>query len=577
VVIDRWPPFIGEAAKRTPPTEEFRGNKTTPLPHPEWQIRRGKLMRPDVLSRLETGTAFIKDLIADVKKGEIKIPQFQRKFVWKEKQAFDLLDSIASNYPVGSLLFWKTPDKLAIERNIGDFRLPETDDLTPTSYVLDGQQRITVIYSCLGAPDSEEGFAAGFNLQNESFLEKPPQHDPLVFPLRWMYDTTKMLDFRTGLRTYPERENYQKLLDNLINAITNYRVPIVILKDLSIEEVCPIFERINSSGTKLSMFDLMVAATWSHRQFDLNEEATNIASALEAKGFDTIERDTILKCLTAVKFGGIKKEQILSLRNIPKEEMEDLVEVTSEALLKAVDLLSTEFKVYCWDFLPYEALIIVLSYICSRVDVLSGEKLVRLRQWFWRASFSERYRVGGEGFVSKDLEEIHKFIIEEQGAPDFIGEIPSAERLTKSIFRIVNSRARAFILALATKKPKNITNGAVIDTTEALSRFNKKQFHHVYPRAYLRRISEPHEHNSLVNICMLAASENSAISDTDPHVYLPKCIKLLRENAEPVFESNLLPSPRLFRYGNASYEEFLRERCELLTEYVKDLCRGTIR
>src|SRR5690349_8853339 len=99
---------------------------------------RRRIMPPIAPSRLETGTAFIKDLISDIKKGEIKIPQFQRKFIWKEQQAIDLLDSIAKTYPIGSLLLWKTKVKLHVERNIGDFRLPETDDLTPTDYVLDG-------------------------------------------------------------------------------------------------------------------------------------------------------------------------------------------------------------------------------------------------------------------------------------------------------------------------------------------------------------------------------------------------------------------------------------------------------
>ncbi|MGV1099917.1 DUF262 domain-containing protein [Thiovibrio sp. JS02] len=104
-------------------------------------------MKANIASRLGTGTPFLKDLITGVKKGEIKVPQFQRKFVWKEEQALNLLDSIASNYPVGSLLLWKTSNKLAAERNLGEFKLPETDDLTPTDYVLDGQQRLTVIYS----------------------------------------------------------------------------------------------------------------------------------------------------------------------------------------------------------------------------------------------------------------------------------------------------------------------------------------------------------------------------------------------------------------------------------------------
>src|SRR5258706_10812683 len=108
-------------------------------------------MRHNIESRLSTETPLIKDLITDVSRGEIKIPKFQRKFVWDDEQALDLLDSIANNYPVGSLLLWKTHTKLSEERNIGNFKLPEARDLVPTQYVLDGQQRLTVIYSCLGA------------------------------------------------------------------------------------------------------------------------------------------------------------------------------------------------------------------------------------------------------------------------------------------------------------------------------------------------------------------------------------------------------------------------------------------
>src|SRR4051794_39915448 len=108
-----------------------------------------RYMAPNIHSRLSTDTRNVSSLNEDIRRGEIKIPQFQRPFVWKEEQALDLLDSIANHYPIGSLLLWKTQSKLAVERNIGDFLLPKTDDLTPTDYVLDGQQRLTVIYSCL--------------------------------------------------------------------------------------------------------------------------------------------------------------------------------------------------------------------------------------------------------------------------------------------------------------------------------------------------------------------------------------------------------------------------------------------
>ncbi|MDB6057251.1 MAG: hypothetical protein JWO95_1095, partial [Verrucomicrobiales bacterium] len=256
-------------------------------------------IKSNVGSRLETKTSFIRDLVADIQKGEVKIPQFQRKFVWKEDQALDLLDSISNNYPVGSLLLWRTNSKLAVERNIGDFKLPKTDDHSPTDYVLDGQQRITVVYSCLGAPPEELGFAAGYDLQEEKFVVLIERAAPNVFPMRWLFNTTKLLNFRTGLQTSQSAATYQQRLDDVVEAFTSYRLPVVVLKELSVEEVCPIFERINSSGTKLSMYDLMVAATWSPR-FDLNELSKKIATSLEVKGFESIEPTTILKCLTAV-------------------------------------------------------------------------------------------------------------------------------------------------------------------------------------------------------------------------------------------------------------------------------------
>jgi len=528
----------------------------------------------DILSRLQTDTTFLKNIIDDVKKGEIKIPQFQRKFVWKEQQALDLLDSIANNYPIGSLLLWRTQVKLATERNIGDFRLPETDDLTPTDYVLDGQQRITVIYSCLGAPDTETGFAVVFDLQKNVFQPKPDQHNALSFPLRWLYETTKLLDFRTGLKTYPDHETYQTRLDALIAAFTNYKLPVVTLKDLSIEEVCPIFERINSSGTKLSTYDLMVAATWS-QTFDLNDETGKIATALEPKGFGTIDPNTLLKCLAAVKFASIKKDDILALRNVA-DEMDALVDDTSSALLKAVDLLSTEFRIHSWDFLPYEALLIVITYAFSKAHGLSTDQLKRIRIWFWRAAFAERYRVGGENFVTNDLKVVLNFVTEGLGDSADLGVPPSREQVANTIFRINNSRARAFVLSLAVRRPRNITNGASIDTAEALSIFNKKQFHHVFPRAHLRRIEAPEEHNSIINICMLTASENNSISDDDPKEYVPECVAKLGDSADAVFQSNLLPPPSDFDYTIRTYADFLASRSAIVSEYIARLCEGDI-
>ncbi|WP_189081801.1 DUF262 domain-containing protein [Mangrovihabitans endophyticus] len=532
-------------------------------------------MRANVASKLETKTPILADLIKDVRDGLIKVPQFQRPFVWKVNQARDLLDSIGSNYPIGSLLLWKTTEKLAVERNIGDFRLPETEELSPTDYVLDGQQRMTVIYAALGADPMDSGFSAVYNLQEQEFVAPAEDSYSLVeFPLRWMYRTTELLNFRTALQSHPKASELQTRLDELVHVFANYRVPVVILKGLTVEEVCPIFERINNSATKLSIFDLMVAATWS-KSFDLNDKADDISLSLASKSYGDIPRNTVLKCLSAIENRSVAKERIMGLRKRSADQMDDLVVRTKKALMRAVDQLVTDFKIYSVDFLPYEAHLVILAYIWANNPTLSAEQLRRVRQWFWRTAFSERYRGASENFISKDLEGIQKFVID-GGDIESYGSIPSDATLRGLVFRKNNSRSAAFILALAKQGPVNLTNGAAIDTSEALSVYNKKQFHHIYPEAYLRNRYPKTERNYLLNFCMLAASENNKISDDVPNDYLPQLAVDLGEHADLVFGSNLMPAPSEFNYADASLEDFLAARLPIVKRVMNKLCEGNV-
>lgn len=524
-------------------------------------------------SRIGTEVELISILIAGINKGEIKVPKFQRKFVWKDEQALNLLDSIANNYPVGSLLLWRTKERLLAERNIGEFSLPETDDMDPTDYVLDGQQRLTTIYSCLGAREDAGGFAVVYDLEAQRFLRVPEVLRLTHFPLRKMFKTTQLLNFRAAIQAGDNAAVYQERLDALIGTFTDYRLPVVTLKDLTVEEVCPIFERINSSGTKLSTYDLMVAATWN-KTFDLNDEVDEIRNALEPKGFGDIDRETVLKCMSAVHLGTIKDKALMSLRSLDKDEMLSLITKTKEALLKTVDLLSTEFHIYNWQFLSYEALAIIICCIYADTTHLTPAQARRARQWFWRASFGERYKVGGEGFVSNDIKVVRDFIIDGTGAAVDFGKPPAPADWMDIAFRSNVSRSRAYILALAEAHPKNLTNGAVIDPAQALSVYNKKQFHHIYPRAYLKRTGTETNDNLVINICMIAAAGNNAISDSDPAVYLPRCAVTLGGVADAVFKSNLIPLPSVFNYATASYEDFLMARSKVVADAIEKLCDG---
>ena len=95
---------------------------------------------------ITTGSIKIDRLRSKIIEGNIKIPPFQREFVWKQEQVIELLDSVIKDYPIGSILLWETKDDLPSKRNIGGFDLPNPTEDYPINYVLDGQQRVTSIF-----------------------------------------------------------------------------------------------------------------------------------------------------------------------------------------------------------------------------------------------------------------------------------------------------------------------------------------------------------------------------------------------------------------------------------------------
>ncbi|HVR22828.1 MAG TPA: DUF262 domain-containing protein, partial [Candidatus Polarisedimenticolia bacterium] len=88
----------------------------------------------------------IRQVLDSLLRGTIRIPAFQRGFVWDADSVAYFMDSLYKGFPVGSLLFWRSKFQLKIEKQLGPFVLPDRDPDYPIDYVLDGQQRITSIF-----------------------------------------------------------------------------------------------------------------------------------------------------------------------------------------------------------------------------------------------------------------------------------------------------------------------------------------------------------------------------------------------------------------------------------------------
>ena len=111
----------------------------------------------------------IDKIIRRIDEGDIKIPAFQRGYVWKQEQILDLLDSIVSEFPIGSVLLWKTEDKLNSTRNLAGYKIPERDESYPVNYALDGQQRMASIYGVFSSLIEQEDDPTGYNPNTDIF------------------------------------------------------------------------------------------------------------------------------------------------------------------------------------------------------------------------------------------------------------------------------------------------------------------------------------------------------------------------------------------------------------------------
>src|SRR4051812_33486987 len=86
-------------------------------------------------------------LFVDIDTGQIKLPMFQREFVWEKEKSAKLIDSILKGFPIGTFIFWKTREELRSYKEVGNHKLPETPKGDYVQYILDGQQRITSLYA----------------------------------------------------------------------------------------------------------------------------------------------------------------------------------------------------------------------------------------------------------------------------------------------------------------------------------------------------------------------------------------------------------------------------------------------
>ncbi len=238
----------------------------------------------------------------------MRVPNFQRGFVWDPERVAYLMDSIYKGYPFGSILLWRTKQELTHERDLGPFHLPQNDPEYPTDYILDGQQRITSIF---GVFQTEVVLAnkplwaqiyydmkGSENAQESSFtaLEVGDVVKDQHFPIGCLFD---LVLYRKETKDYDDAKIAR--LDKIQARFKEALIPVQTITTEDKTAVAIVFERVNQRGVELDTVQLLSAWTWSG-DFDLNQRFEELASELTPFGFKDVgsDKDLLLRCCSAV-------------------------------------------------------------------------------------------------------------------------------------------------------------------------------------------------------------------------------------------------------------------------------------
>lgn len=517
----------------------------------------------------------IREILDTVLRGQIRIPAFQRGFVWEPDRVAYLMDSIYKGFPFGSLLFWRTKEQLKSERSLGPFSLPPPAEDYPVDYVLDGQQRITSIFGVfqtqLQRPPGDTwqdiyfDHTADKSAQEPVFFALSPTEvdSKKHFPLRTLFDTTAYRKATAGFDEF-----LAKKIDDMQTVFKEVRIPVQQFRTEDKATVAIIFERVNRQGVPLDTLQLLSAWTWSD-DFQLQGQFGELAEQLEPFGFGSMAEDSnlILRCCSAILGGDASPESLMSLTGL---SVRTRFQEVLNGIRGAVDYVRTNFQVYSLGNLPYPNLLVPLSTFFA----VEGNKEIKytdqqravINRWFWRACFAKRYSSGLLRNLNIDVEEMRKL---RMGKPSNLGGLSmqiSEEIFTTNIFTIGTVNTNALILLLAQQKPLSFVSGAPIDLSEKLRQSNRAEYHHLMPKAFVQTLpNSTYSVNCLANFAFISRADNRILGGDSPVTYRQH----MPADSSDIFTRALSPESELM---SGNFDAFIKARAGVLKLAAEELC-----
>lgn len=197
-----------------------------------------------------------------IEKGQIKVPLFERPFVWGKEPILELIKSIYNGFPIGVLIFFESTRKSFETASPSVTKFPDAPDEYPVSYVIDGLQRLSSLYNCFHwkSLDEPSKFNVIFDLDKEEFIHfskyELPNH---YIHLSSIFSAQMFIENQIKLKNSPNSERLLSAATNLHDKFQTYRLAVMEILETDINDAIAIFRSINTSGTSLTEADLLRA------------------------------------------------------------------------------------------------------------------------------------------------------------------------------------------------------------------------------------------------------------------------------------------------------------------------------
>lgn len=508
----------------------------------------------------------------ELERGNLRIPRFQRAYVWERSKIVKLLNSISMSYPIGSFFLWETDTSMeAFGRDITEFGFPKNPQGNYFMFILDGQQRITSLYvSLMGKTLNEVDYSTiCYNLDSKKFKLPQLKTEQHNIPVWKIWDAK---EYSNLLMEYAKNGDFERMqaLKECQEFLYNYPISIIMSRKMGLEEVVDIFERINQGGKRLSLFDLVHATVWS-QDFDLREKIKDFNNEKAISLFGKIGGEIFTQSLSLnIKHDCTKLVQL----KLTNQECINAWAKTIECMRIAIDYVKS-LGAQNLSILPYANMLAIIQHYLyiGKYNGIQPIHTKLISDWFWTVTFSNRYSSSTLTRMNEDANWISRIVAGENESRIFSISL-KADDLKRVRMNTTSVVKNGILCLMASNGPRDFDNGQVVtlDNTNA-SRSNSKENHHFFPFSLRNTFGlTTNEANSVLNFAFISKRLNGSILNKRPSKYLAEYASATDKIVENL-ATHFISEKAFEAAKDDNFNAFIEERGKTIMAEINRVCQ----